>query len=131
MCVSKTSFRKYKWKVAIFLFNYSSSKSTFFMLNMRFDVLLSIVGILHLLQYKDYKNIVPFALCFDMYFFIKTWLFSILVIIIFNSIMASVSNSHCQQQSRRWRNDNISLDVWEKKTVTETLAKACYITKPS
>ena len=37
--------------------------------------------------------------------------------------MASVSNSHCQQQSRQWRNDNISLDVWEKKTVTETLAK--------
>ena len=72
MCVSKTSFRKYKWKVAIFLFNYGSSKSTFFMLNMRFDVLLGIVRILHLLQYKDYKNIVPFALCFDMYFLIKT-----------------------------------------------------------
>ena len=38
------SFRKYKRKVVslvIHLFNYSSSKSTFFMLSMEFDVLLS------------------------------------------------------------------------------------------
>ena len=37
------SFRKYKQKVVIYLFNDDSSKSTFFMLNMAFDVLLSIV----------------------------------------------------------------------------------------
>ena len=39
---STISFRKYKWKVVllvIYLFNYDSSKSTFFMLNMVFDVL--------------------------------------------------------------------------------------------
>ena len=40
-CASTTSFRKYKQKVVlivIYLFNYASSKSTFFMLNMGFDV---------------------------------------------------------------------------------------------
>ena len=44
--VSTISFRKYKWKVVllvIYLFSCDSSKhkSTFFMLNMAFDVLLS------------------------------------------------------------------------------------------
>ena len=39
-----TSFGKYKWKVVIYLFNYDSSKSFFFMLNMAFDVLLSTVS---------------------------------------------------------------------------------------
>ena len=47
------------------------------MLNMVFDVLLSTVfvkqiGILRFLQRKDYKNIFLFALCFDMYLFMKT-----------------------------------------------------------
>ena len=47
------------------------------MLNMVFDVLLSTVfvkqiGILRFLQRKDYKNISLFALCFDMYLFMKT-----------------------------------------------------------
>ena len=63
--------------LVIYLFDYDSSKSTFFMLNMAFDVLLSTVfvkgtGILRFLQYEDYKNILLFAMCFDMYFFIKT-----------------------------------------------------------
>ena len=43
-CASTISFRKYKWKVVlllIYLFNHESSKSTFFMLNMTSDVLLS------------------------------------------------------------------------------------------
>ena len=35
------SFRKYKRKVGIYLLNDDSSKSTFFMLNMAFEVLLS------------------------------------------------------------------------------------------
>ena len=44
------------------------------MLNIAFDVFLGTVfvkeiGILHFLQYKDYKNILLFALCLDMYFF--------------------------------------------------------------
>ena len=56
------SFRKYKWKIVIYLFNEDPSKSTFFMLNMAFDVLWSTVfvkkiGILRFLLYKDYKNI--------------------------------------------------------------------------
>ena len=34
------SFRKYKRKVVVYLFNDDSSKSTFFMLNMEFDVLM-------------------------------------------------------------------------------------------
>ena len=41
-CASTISFRNYKWKVVllvIYLFNYDSSKSTFLMLNMAFDVL--------------------------------------------------------------------------------------------
>ena len=43
-CASTISFRKFKRKVVllvIYLFNYDSSKPTFFMLNMVFDVLLS------------------------------------------------------------------------------------------
>ena len=46
-----------------------------FMLNMAFDVLLSTVFvkilIICFLQYKDYKNILLFALGFDMFFFYK------------------------------------------------------------
>ena len=45
-CTRTISFRQYKRKVVflvIYLFNYDSSKSAFFMLNMTFDVLLSIV----------------------------------------------------------------------------------------
>ena len=59
-------------------------KPTIFMLNMAFDVLLSAVFA------KDGKlesfvscNVKLFALCSDMYFFIKTLLFSIMVIITF------------------------------------------------
>ena len=43
-CASTVSSRKYKWKVVIYLFNYDSSKSFFFMLNKAFDVLLSTVS---------------------------------------------------------------------------------------
>ena len=64
--------------LVIYLFNCNSSKSTFFMLNMAFDVVLSTVfvkyiGILRFLQYKDYKNIFLVAqiACFDMYFLKK------------------------------------------------------------
>ena len=71
--------RKYKRKVVLFvfyLFNYDSSKSTFCMLNMTFEVPLSTVfvkwiEILRSLQCKYSKNILLLALCFDMYFFHK------------------------------------------------------------
>ena len=71
-------FQEMKQKVvllAIYLFNYDSAKSTLF------------IGIWHSLEYsfcqinenssflailRDYKNILLFALCFEMYFFIKT-----------------------------------------------------------
>ena len=56
----------------IYLFNHDSSKSTLFMLNMAFHVLLSAVCV------KSSKvesfvscNIKLFALCFDMYFLLK------------------------------------------------------------
>ena len=45
-CASKISFKKYKQKVLLFviyLFNYHSSKSTLFMLNVPFDFALSTV----------------------------------------------------------------------------------------
>ena len=63
--------------LVIYLFNYDSSKPTFFMLNMAFDVLSSTVfvkkvGILRFLQNKNYKNFLLFALGFDIYFLIKT-----------------------------------------------------------
>ena len=65
--------------LVIYLFNCDSSKSTFFMLNMAFDVLSSTVlklskkiGILRFLQNKNYKNFLLFALGFDIYFLIKT-----------------------------------------------------------
>ena len=60
--------------LVIYLLNHDSSKSTFFMFNIAFDVLLitifvKSIGVLRFLQHKDYKNIL---LCFDIYFFIKT-----------------------------------------------------------
>ena len=63
--------------LVIYLFNHDSSKSTIFMLNMAFDVLLNTVFV----KYSELEsfvscNIKLFALCFDMYFFIK---FSIMV----------------------------------------------------
>ena len=52
-----------------YVFNHDSSKSTLFMLNMAFDVLLSAVFV----KYGNLElflscNIELFALCFDMYF---------------------------------------------------------------
>ena len=63
--------------LVIYLFNYDSSKSTIFMLSVTSDVLLSTVfvkqiRIFRFLKCKDYKNILAFALRFDMYLFIKT-----------------------------------------------------------
>ena len=63
--------------LVIDLFNHDSSKSAIFMLNMAFDVLMSAVFV----KYSELEsfvscNIKLFALCFDMYFFIK---FSIMV----------------------------------------------------
>ena len=91
----------------VYLFNYDSSKSTLFMLNMAFDVLLSTVfvkyiRILRFLFFVSFtcninKNNLLFALCFHMCFFVKTLLFSIMVILIFHSILTSVSNSDFQQ----------------------------------
>ena len=57
---STISFRKYKRKVVllvIYLFNYDSSKSAFFIWHLTFS----------------YKNILFFALCFGMYFLIKIY----------------------------------------------------------
>ena len=83
-CASAISFRKDKQKVVllvIYLFIYDSSKSTFFILNMPFDVVLSTfffkqICILRFLQFKDYNNILlfnqPVSFCFDMYFVICT-----------------------------------------------------------
>ena len=79
-CASTISFRKCKRKLVLlvnYLFNYDSSQSTFFMLNMEFNVLLSTafvkwIGILRFLQCKEYKNILLYTLCFDMHFFVKT-----------------------------------------------------------
>ena len=62
-CGTTISFRKYKWKVVCYLFNYDSSKSTFFVLNMAFDVLLSTV-----FSFLAMQRFL-FALYFDMYFF--------------------------------------------------------------
>ena len=54
--------------LVIYLFNHDSSKSTIFMLNMAFDVLLSAVFV----KYSKLESFVScdtklFALCFDMY----------------------------------------------------------------
>ena len=66
---SKTSFTCYDSSKS----DYDSSKSTSFMLNVAFDVVLNTVfG--NLLEYKDYKNILLFAqlMSFDMNFLIKS-----------------------------------------------------------
>ena len=59
--------------LVIYLFNHDSSKSIIFMLNMAFDVLLSAVFV----KYSKLESFVScnvklFALCFHMYFFIKS-----------------------------------------------------------
>ena len=81
--------------LVIYLFNHDSSKSTIFMLDMAFDVLLSAVFV----KYSKLESFVScnvscklFVLRFHMYFFIKSELFSIMVIKF--SILRSVSNSH-------------------------------------
>ena len=64
----------FQWKVVllvIYLFNHDSSKSTIFMLNMAFDVLLRAVFV----KYGKLEPFVPcnvklFALYFNMYFFL-------------------------------------------------------------
>ena len=66
----------FQWKVVllvIYLFNHDSSKSTIFMLNMAFDVLLSAVFV----KYSKFEffvscNVNLAALYFNMYFFIKS-----------------------------------------------------------
>ena len=56
--------------LVIYLFSHDSSKSTIFMLNVAFDVLLS-AGFVKSSKSKSFVscNIKLFALCFDMYFF--------------------------------------------------------------
>ena len=60
--------------LVIYLFNHDSSKSTIFMLNMAFDVLLNAVFVIYskLGSFVSCNNVKLFALCFDMYFFIKS-----------------------------------------------------------
>ena len=103
-CASTISFRKYKRKVALLvicLFNYDSSKFTFFMLNIEFDVLLSAFLSNKLEFFVSCKvKIIRtsfFLLCFDMSFFIKSSLFSTMMIMNFYSISTSALNSHFQQ----------------------------------
>ena len=56
----------------IYLFNHDSSKSTLFMLNMAFHVLLSAVCVISSKVESFVScNIKLFALCFDMYFLLK------------------------------------------------------------
>ena len=66
----------FQWKVVllvIYLFNHDSSKSTIFMPNVAFDVLLSAVFVKYgKLEYFVSSNIKLFALCFHMYFFIRS-----------------------------------------------------------
>ena len=61
-CASTISFRKYKQKVVllllIYLFNYDSSKSNFFMLNMAFDVVLS-KSSSHLIDFATFSRKAP------------------------------------------------------------------------
>ena len=75
---------------------------------MAFDVLLSICQINCNVKIScNIKITKTSALCSDVYFFIKTKLFSIILIIIFYfDICIKFTLS-----SQRWRNDNISFDV--------------------
>ena len=63
-------FQRKEVLLVIYPFNHDSFKSTIFMLNMAFDVLLSVVFV----KYSKLESFVScnvklFALCFDMYFF--------------------------------------------------------------
>ena len=81
-CIIITSFEEglkvseynfFQWKVVllvIYLLNHDSSKSTIFMFDMAFDVLLSAVFVKYSkLESFVSRNVKLFALCFDMYFF--------------------------------------------------------------
>ena len=92
-CASTISFRKHKRKVVIYLFNYDSYKSIFLIFILAFDVLLSTFLILS----RNTKITRTSCSMFWYVLFYKNLLFSIMVIIIFYSILASVSNSHFQQ----------------------------------
>ena len=59
--------------LVIYLFNHDSSKPTIFMFIMAFDVLLSAVFVKYSKLGTFFsRNVKLFALCFDMYFFIKS-----------------------------------------------------------
>ena len=58
--------------LVIYLFSHDSSKSTTFMLNMAFDILLSAVFVKYSKSGSFVSCIKLFALCFHMYFFIKS-----------------------------------------------------------
>ena len=86
--------------LVIYLFNYDSSKSTLFTWHFTFS------GVQFLSN--KWEFFVPcntqrlqehpsFFLCFEMYFSIKTLLFSIMLNEIFYSVLTSVSNSHFLQ----------------------------------
>ena len=62
------SFSRNASRLLLLLFNHDSSKTTIFMLNMSFDVLLSAVFVK--LESFVSCNIKLFALCFDGYFFL-------------------------------------------------------------
>ena len=78
--MSKISFKKENREVELLvnnLFNYDSSKSTFFMLNVQLNVLLSTafdkpIGIHSFLAMQGLQKHIFFVSCFDMYFSIKT-----------------------------------------------------------
>ena len=117
-CACKISFRKYKQKVvllAIYLFNCSSSKSTSFMLNVAFDFVLvrfssnklECIAMQRLQKHSSFL-IVCVLICSILN---KKLIALHHNDILFYSILRSVLNTHFQQQSWRWRNDNISLDV--------------------
>ena len=104
-CASTISFRKYKRKVVIYLFNYDSFKSTFFMFWIWCLTFSWVQFLSHKLEFFVPCNIkITRTSCFffDMYFFIKTYLFSIMMIIIFYSILISASNSHFQLSMKKW-----------------------------
>ena len=72
-CANKISFRKYKQKVALlvtYLFNYDSSKSTSFMLNVAFELLLVVLSTVFIKRLQ--KHFFSQPVCFEMYFLIKS-----------------------------------------------------------
>ena len=106
----------------IYLFNYDSSKSTFSMLNMELDVLVSIIllnklELIRFLQCKDYKKHPSFLLCALCSVFCYVLFYKNLIVLHHGDNKFLINFAICIKFTlsliiQPWKSDNISFDVY-------------------